>query len=105
MVFSAGLKPPESKVPVLDPYRYRQLVLDRWINRASKRLGDLASLKYGSIKEFFRVIQSIEYAVSTRIQIVRTPQSSFSYTEYIYCLLYTSPSPRDQRGSRMPSSA
>ena len=24
---------------------------------------------------------------------------------YIGCLLYTSPSPRDQRGSRMPSSA
>ena len=26
-------------------------------------------------------------------------------TKYINCLLYTSPSPRDQRGSRMPSSA
>ena len=26
-------------------------------------------------------------------------------TEIIFCLLYTSPSPRDQRGSRMPSSA
>ena len=26
-------------------------------------------------------------------------------TEYSCCLLYTSPSPRDQRGSRMPSSA
>ena len=25
--------------------------------------------------------------------------------EYEDCLLYTSPSPRDQRGSRMPSSA
>ena len=25
--------------------------------------------------------------------------------QYIACLLYTSPSPRDQRGSRMPSSA
>ena len=25
--------------------------------------------------------------------------------EDIFCLLYTSPSPRDQRGSRMPSSA
>jgi len=25
--------------------------------------------------------------------------------EIIICLLYTSPSPRDQRGSRMPSSA
>ena len=27
------------------------------------------------------------------------------YGKYIFCLLYTSPSPRDQRGSRMPSSA
>ena len=26
-------------------------------------------------------------------------------THLIFCLLYTSPSPRDQRGSRMPSSA
>ena len=26
-------------------------------------------------------------------------------TLYVICLLYTSPSPRDQRGSRMPSSA
>ena len=26
-------------------------------------------------------------------------------TLYLTCLLYTSPSPRDQRGSRMPSSA
>ena len=25
--------------------------------------------------------------------------------EFMICLLYTSPSPRDQRGSRMPSSA
>ena len=28
-----------------------------------------------------------------------------SYNRYNTCLLYTSPSPRDQRGSRMPSSA
>ena len=28
-----------------------------------------------------------------------------SVTESQHCLLYTSPSPRDQRGSRMPSSA
>ena len=27
------------------------------------------------------------------------------YVQAIDCLLYTSPSPRDQRGSRMPSSA
>ena len=29
----------------------------------------------------------------------------FEYKLYRACLLYTSPSPRDQRGSRMPSSA
>ena len=28
-----------------------------------------------------------------------------AYTDSANCLLYTSPSPRDQRGSRMPSSA
>ena len=27
------------------------------------------------------------------------------FDHYLFCLLYTSPSPRDQRGSRMPSSA
>ena len=30
---------------------------------------------------------------------------NFEATLSYYCLLYTSPSPRDQRGSRMPSSA
>ena len=28
-----------------------------------------------------------------------------AYEQLVNCLLYTSPSPRDQRGSRMPSSA
>ena len=31
--------------------------------------------------------------------------SSETSNPYVPCLLYTSPSPRDQRGSRMPSSA
>ena len=34
-------------------------------------------------------------------QMSKDPNIAFQYT----CLLYTSPSPRDQRGSRMPSSA
>ena len=32
-------------------------------------------------------------------------ESLFRYRSGMACLLYTSPSPRDQRGSRMPSSA
>ena len=31
--------------------------------------------------------------------------TKFFFDKGKYCLLYTSPSPRDQRGSRMPSSA
>ena len=38
--------------------------------------------------------------------IVRTENAdNFDYEMTKVCLLYTSPSPRDQRGSRMPSSA
>ena len=32
-------------------------------------------------------------------------REEIKYERYLACLLYTSPSPRDQRGSRMPSSA
>ena len=32
-------------------------------------------------------------------------EKEFPPEQYLACLLYTSPSPRDQRGSRMPSSA
>ena len=34
-----------------------------------------------------------------------TIEAEYEVGEYDICLLYTSPSPRDQRGSRMPSSA
>ena len=35
----------------------------------------------------------------------RIPKSNVAFWQAKFCLLYTSPSPRDQRGSRMPSSA
>ena len=38
---------------------------------------------------------------ATRGQLRDVPEADSLY----FCLLYTSPSPRDQRGSRMPSSA
>ena len=41
-----------------------------------------------------RVIKKMK--VGLKVQIINNPSD---------CLLYTSPSPRDQRGSRMPSSA
>ena len=45
------------------------------------------------------------------LQFLRNGKVRVSFREkevrdhYLVCLLYTSPSPRDQRGSRMPSSA
>ena len=37
--------------------------------------------------------------------VIELSKCAFLGFMYSYCLLYTSPSPRDQRGSRMPSSA
>ena len=43
--------------------------------------------------------------VPGRFQSVVEMGLDFVRTNIAHCLLYTSPSPRDQRGSRMPSSA
>ena len=47
-------------------------------------------------KKFFKLFQAIEANSANKDN-----SNNLSYN----CLLYTSPSPRDQRGSRMPSSA
>ena len=38
-------------------------------------------------------------------QIIKREKEIATIRQHTFCLLYTSPSPRDQRGSRMPSSA
>ena len=40
-----------------------------------------------------------------RLFLLDPLSGDYGYEPTIPCLLYTSPSPRDQRGSRMPSSA
>ena len=47
----------------------------------------------------------IVFSSSTQAQIDNPYGRSKKAAEDVLCLLYTSPSPRDQRGSRMPSSA
>ena len=48
-----------------------------------------------------RKIRFVEHRVAVRL----TSSEGNGVGESVRCLLYTSPSPRDQRGSRMPSSA
>ena len=53
----------------------------------------MSELQYGRIPELERQLQDASSGEHIDLQLLRN------------CLLYTSPSPRDQRGSRMPSSA
>ena len=48
-----------------------------------------------------RLARAVQRVVSLR----NSPADSTDAARLAVCLLYTSPSPRDQRGSRMPSSA
>ena len=56
-----------------------------------------------------RVAKSLSFSPSeekkAKVLIVDDCQDNHEILKYYFCLLYTSPSPRDQRGSRMPSSA
>ena len=59
-----------------------------------------------SVKRIHKASDTVE----TRLKELTLMQEQLSsqhsqFSEYKNCLLYTSPSPRDQRGSRMPSSA
>ena len=64
---------------------------DREIQSAVFRIAEIASSSE-DMSEFYADLH----------QIVRNLTSTDAF---FICLLYTSPSPRDQRGSRMPSSA
>ena len=47
---------------------------------------------------------SLKFNFDNEVHSFETNEPSF-FNRVLDCLLYTSPSPRDQRGSRMPSSA
>ena len=50
------------------------------------------------------VIRQMQAAATSSPEAMQ-PVMKTLLAKYYFCLLYTSPSPRDQRGSRMPSSA
>ena len=57
------------------------------------------------LREFGHDNLTITAGISGLAAIVEQIQPQAIIIEIGACLLYTSPSPRDQRGSRMPSSA
>ena len=90
---------------------------DLWTQVSRVGLYDVQS-EYLSRVEDFHGPPDAELSISAEVARLRdgfseltdSPESSFLQTRVVdqaidTCLLYTSPSPRDQRGSRMPSSA
>ena len=62
-------------------------------------IGILIALQINNWNERVKQQTQVNSYLSSMIENLRDDQQSLT------CLLYTSPSPRDQRGSRMPSSA
>ena len=63
-----------------------------------------AMFAYGIIQLGSSVVSAVALA-AIALSFCSLKQESKMFNQCIDCLLYTSPSPRDQRGSRMPSSA
>ena len=57
---------------------------------------------HGDDEDIIAEMKQVEAELNDRIDEVRSTSNTAGLDP---CLLYTSPSPRDQRGSRMPSSA
>ena len=53
----------------------------------------------------YSMMNSTFFPIDNGQHSMKISSSSQEWCGHTYCLLYTSPSPRDQRGSRMPSSA
>ena len=80
-------------------HRGHQAILDLVISRAQALEGE--SVLYTFEPHPRRVLQSEQ-----SLRLLETFEQKAETLEALgVCLLYTSPSPRDQRGSRMPSSA
>ena len=57
------------------------------------------------ISQNFKNDEKINLEKYNKVKKTIKDYQKFIKDNFKYCLLYTSPSPRDQRGSRMPSSA
>ena len=69
--------------------------------------GEVASELASSVMEedYDNLISYVEKANKAIYEYQESNKDSEGMGTTMTCLLYTSPSPRDQRGSRMPSSA
>ena len=68
-----------------------KIIRDEIIDDETRRIAE---------QRVFRIPQELRHELRNELNLI-----SLALHVFKSCLLYTSPSPRDQRGSRMPSSA
>ena len=86
----------------------RDYVSDSNLSDEVEYVGQHDALKTTNAKEEINVrsVRKVYLITYSQADVGRFPmRDSFVQAVLYACLLYTSPSPRDQRGSRMPSSA
>ena len=91
---------PEAEVMTREEYAYESV--NFWMTRTGIGLSFGAATVMGLLVGLLMVAQSLYAMILDRLHEFATLKAIGSTDS---CLLYTSPSPRDQRGSRMPSSA
>ena len=72
------------------------------VNSAAEKCKDKIGDKWESFANYWRTTQ-LEYTWLR--SLMKRHKDFWHVTEDSFCLLYTSPSPRDRQKSRMPSSA
>ena len=91
-----------------DPDGNQKIIADTFRKAADiaeahgEKLAAEGEICWGGMHSWKRMVQLLE--MTDRMGTVGF-QADMAHTLLYTCLLYTSPSPRDQRGSRMPSSA
>ena len=97
-----------------NPEKTEEVLKDGWLHTGDQGRIDEDGYVYltGRVKDTFKTAKGqyvvpgpLEFKFADNMDIEQICVCGLGLPQPIACLLYTSPSPRDQRGSRMPSSA
>ena len=89
-------------VPLGGMYRLIDIPISNCINSGISRVYVLTQFMSVSLHRHIRLTYSFDNFSNGFVELLAAQETLGAGSD---CLLYTSPSPRDQRGSRMPSSA
>ena len=105
---NAGLTRDEIRQMALRELAARK-VRDSLVGATTEEIERLAAGPEEGVEQLSKSLMSLkpefERAVQRSPEVSKTDDTKGGSSIIFACLLYTSPSPRDQRGSRMPSSA